>query len=564
MAGVNRQVSALAALPALAAMTCALTAHAGSIQFFGTGTNDVDRVKIRIDPHTPADVGAGDFTIEFWIKGSKTANSTGSVRCGNDYGWIDGRILFDRDRLNVNGAFGISVSGAGRIAFGANGNDIETVCGVNVDVLDGVWHHVAVTRVAQSGELALFVDGALEVRRLGGPTGNISYPDGASPAATGCGANGQQSCAFSDPFIVLGAEKHDLAPQSAFTGLIDELRISDRVQYTNNFQRPAQSFTGNETGTVALYHFDETSGDTVSDVKGASPGVRRVIRVLNEDHPAWNTDSPFALSGPGRLQFSQQTYSVTEADGSLTAPVLRVGGADGPASVQCSTTDITAMQPGDYTRTQVMLTWSDNELAPKDCVVPVINDAIAEGNETFMLSLSQQSGATLGTPATATVNLNENAVGGILRFAQATFTVGEDIGTFNVGVTRSSGTTGAISVTVTTQDGSATAGSDYTSASVVLNWNDGETGTKNAAITLINDAAAEGAESFSVSLSGVTGGASIGAPSSATVTINASDSSGGGGGGGGGGAIDWEFLLAGMLALVSLYRWRKVTPARTT
>jgi hypothetical protein len=40
-----------------------------SLRFYGNGMNDIDRVKISIDqPHVPADIGAGDFTIELWLK----------------------------------------------------------------------------------------------------------------------------------------------------------------------------------------------------------------------------------------------------------------------------------------------------------------------------------------------------------------------------------------------------------------------------------------------------------------------------------------------------------------
>ncbi|HRE01485.1 MAG TPA: hypothetical protein PLV68_09300, partial [Ilumatobacteraceae bacterium] len=39
-----------------------------SLRFFGTGRQDIDRVKLRLDPPVPADIGATDFTLEFWVK----------------------------------------------------------------------------------------------------------------------------------------------------------------------------------------------------------------------------------------------------------------------------------------------------------------------------------------------------------------------------------------------------------------------------------------------------------------------------------------------------------------
>jgi hypothetical protein len=44
----------------------------------------------------------------------------------------------------------------------------------------------------------------------------------------------------------------------------------------------------------------------------------------------------------------------------------------------------------------------------KTFTVPIINDSYAEGNETFSVVLSNATGATLGTPSTATVTINDN------------------------------------------------------------------------------------------------------------------------------------------------------------
>ena len=39
-----------------------------SLRFYGHGVDGVDRVEIPIDPSVPVDVGATDFTIEWWMK----------------------------------------------------------------------------------------------------------------------------------------------------------------------------------------------------------------------------------------------------------------------------------------------------------------------------------------------------------------------------------------------------------------------------------------------------------------------------------------------------------------
>jgi hypothetical protein len=268
--------------------------------------DDIDRVKIRIDdpatslPGPPADIGATDFTIEFWMKGVASQNQAGAVACGANINWIFGNIVIDRDRYNQDRKFGVSVAG-GRLVWGVSGagtGDV-TICGSSV-VLDGLWHHVAVQRRHSDGYLWLFVDGALETQ-ADGPNGDVSYPDNGTPGNF-CGG----PCVNSDPFIVIAAEKHDadVANYPSFSGWFDELRLSTVLRYTTNFTRPTQPFL-TDPSTAALYHFDEGVGDTISDVSGAaggpSPGVRRFGG--SPAGPQWSSETPFApgANSPGQV-----------------------------------------------------------------------------------------------------------------------------------------------------------------------------------------------------------------------------------------------------------------------
>jgi hypothetical protein len=115
---------------------------------------------------------------------------------------------------------------------------------------------------------------------------------------------------------------------------------------------------------------------------------------------------------------------------------------------------------------------------------------------------------------------------GTLAFSAATFSVGEAAGTASVTVSRSGGTTGAVSATCTAASGggdTAVAGSDYTSGASIVSWADGDAANKTCSVAISNDAAVESAETFTVTLSAPTGGASLGAPANATVTITDDD-----------------------------------------
>jgi hypothetical protein len=260
-----------------------------SLRFFGTGSDDVDRVKIRVDdpktdsPGPPADVGATDFTIELWLRAA-SGNRAKKASCRWNIAWIEGNIVVDRDRYNQGRKFGMSLAG-GRVAWGVTNKAgvSRTICGTS-DLRDGKWHHVAIQRRRSDGMLWVWVDGVLE-RRADGPNGNVSYPNSGKPGNY-CGG----PCTNSDPFLVVGAEKHDAgSAYPSFHGWVDEIRLSTKLRYRTAFEPRAKAFALDKT-TAALYHLNEGSGTKIHDAVGASPGIRRV----GGDHsgPRWSSASP--------------------------------------------------------------------------------------------------------------------------------------------------------------------------------------------------------------------------------------------------------------------------------
>lgn len=237
-----------------------------ALRLYGNGVNGIDRVEISIDnPAVPADIGATDFTLEWWMKALLTENASTSASCGSDAGWITGNILFDRDIFGSGdyGDFGVSIS-AGRVVFGVSqGSNGNTLCGTRV-VADGAWHHVAVTRSRANGTLRIFVDGVLDAEGPG-PTGDVSYRDGRATTRP------------KDPYLVIGAEKHDYdrTQYPSYSGWVDEVRLSTVIRYTGNFSRPVAPFTP-DGNTAALYHFDEGPAGpcqgVVTDNSGAAGG----------------------------------------------------------------------------------------------------------------------------------------------------------------------------------------------------------------------------------------------------------------------------------------------------
>jgi subtilisin family serine protease/subtilisin-like proprotein convertase family protein len=132
---------------------------------------------------------------------------------------------------------------------------------------------------------------------------------------------------------------------------------------------------------------------------------------------------------------------------------------------------------------------------------------------------ARQGGAESGW---SNVEHSQQASPGSLQFKSAAYSVAEDGGSVRIYVSRTAGSSGTASVNYATANGSATAGSDYTAQSATLNWSDGDSADKHFDVPIINDSTPEDGEDFTAALSGATG-ASIGSPSTTTVTIPIND-----------------------------------------
>ncbi|NCR90587.1 MAG: hypothetical protein GPJ05_15820, partial [Microcystis aeruginosa G13-10] len=129
-------------------------------------------------------------------------------------------------------------------------------------------------------------------------------------------------------------------------------------------------------------------------------------------------------------------------------------------------------------------------------------------------------GATLGTQQTATLTIIDNdAVPGVIQFSNATYSVNEN-GTpvTAVTLTRSNGSDGTVSVTLTPSNGTATAPSDYNNTAITVNFANGET-SKTVTIPIVNDSQFETDETINLSLSNPQGGAILGTQTTAVLTI---------------------------------------------
>jgi choice-of-anchor B domain-containing protein len=157
---------------------------------------------------------------------------------------------------------------------------------------------------------------------------------------------------------------------------------------------------------------------------------------------------------------------------------------------------------------------------------------------------------------------NFDVSNGRLGFGEIATTGVENAGTINVRVRRVLGRVGDVSLQYMTTAGSASDGADYTGAGGTLTWSNGDMADKVIAIPVNDDTSVEGAESLTVTLSGLTGLATLDGSSSLTVTITDNDTAPAPTRGGGGAiGLAWLALLASTLLAKSTGRRRTVASA---
>lgn len=215
----------------------------------------------------------GSYTIEAWVYWRGTNNFERIF----DFGSSTSIWMFLTPKTDPgNGSkmrFAITTTGAG----GAQLVDATTALSTLA------WNHVAVVFQSGTSTLTLYINGtasgsgtiALQPSTLGSTNQNWLGQSQFHPSA------------FSDPY---------------FNGIIDEFRISNVARYTANFTPYPVQFT-TDVNTVALYHFNETSGQTVTDVTGTYNGFLGSTTAADGNDPTRITNSILPVS---IIQFKAQ------------------------------------------------------------------------------------------------------------------------------------------------------------------------------------------------------------------------------------------------------------------
>jgi hypothetical protein len=239
-------------------------------------------------------------------------------------------------------------------------------------------------------------------------------------------------------------------------------------------------------------------------------GDARLDAAVANEH----ADTVSVLLNDGDWSFPPPAISISDATvtegntGSVNATfTLTLSNAsDVDVIVHYATANITAAAGGDYTAASGTVTIPARQRTGT-FTVAVAGDRLAEPNETFAVSLSAPTNATIGDgQGTGTILDNEPRI----SINNVSRSEGNGKTTFTFTVSLSAIYDQAVTVNYATTNGTATAGTDYTAKSGVVTFAAGET-IKTITVVIKGDKTREANETFFVDLFGASGNALIGA-----------------------------------------------------
>jgi hypothetical protein len=203
--------------------------------------------------------------------------------------------------------------------------------------------------------------------------------------------------------------------------------------------------------------------------------------------------------------------SVTEGNSGTTAAtfiVTRAGTISGTSTVKVKTLNVTATAPSDYAAVPLTTVTFSPGQTTRAVTVNVVADKVFEANETFKLSLSGASGATIADNTGLATIVNDDAKPQ-LSVSDVSLNEGDSgptPATFTLN--RSGNPSGVVTVKVKTLNGTATTtNNDYTALpSTLVSFADGQT-TQTVTVNVIGDVSFEKNETFSLVLSTPVGAA---------------------------------------------------------
>lgn len=428
------------------------------------------------------------------------------------YSWVDG-YDFSVARLNSDGSIDTTFGTNGRATFNPGGFDDGAYGAVLLE--DGRIVVAGVTDVRGQYDVMLVrfnVDGSLDTTF--GSNGSVLIDAGAEDQAFWLVAQPDGkliACGLTGPYAYSGFEGRMLAVRVHADGDLDA---------TYGINGIATVDTGTDFGTalgctmqldgkavLAGYTGSEPAGGPAGDLNLA------LARLDGDGIP----DTTFGTGGQSHLDLENLGQDdIGRHVVALTDGKLGVTGAIGQLAYIARVNEDGSLDTG-FSLDGVL------KYGFCHCEMPsAFGWRLLEQSDGKLVATGTSFGDSPGAFAIARVNTGDDIDSRLLLSGDVT--VDEAGGSVVLNVSRSGASAGAVSVNYATSSGSATANADFTSASGVLSWADGDTVAKPIRVNITNDSADENDETFTVTLSDPTGGATLGQNSAATVTITDDDS----------------------------------------
>ncbi len=227
----------------------------------------------------------------------------------------------------------------------------------------------------------------------------------------------------------------------------------------------------------------------------------------------------------GTFRFGASTYNVSEAATTVAVVVTRSNGAAGNGKVRVVSTGAGTATPNvDYVPINQVVSFPADISSQTVFVSLTASNATVEAVRTIQLAL-QDAGPVglsgIGSPATATITIGNNDVGGTIQWSPANVSVLESAPTVTLNAVRTGGAAGPVGATWTITGGNAVFGVDYTGATtgpVQFAANSGVP-VVPVTISLLNPAGPHGSRTIEVTLSNQTGGAALGSAKVLKLTL---------------------------------------------
>ena len=218
---------------------------------------------------------------------------------------------------------------------------------------------------------------------------------------------------------------------------------------------------------------------------------------------------------------SVNDVTLVEGTGTATSAVFTVtlsAASSQTVTVSYTATPGTATTPADFTATSGTLTFAPG-VTSQTVTVPVVADAVVEPTETFTLTLSGPTNATVAE-GSGTATITNDDVAPLPALSVNDVTVVEGTGTTTAAVftvTLSAASSQTVTVGYTTTNGTATAPADFTAASGTLTFAPGVT-SQTVTVSIVAEAVVEPTEAFTLTVSAPTNATLADASGAATIT----------------------------------------------